>query len=39
LAKEQGNWMNALARYNGSYGKYWYPERVMDAWRARWQGR
>jgi soluble lytic murein transglycosylase-like protein len=36
LKKEQGNWMNALARYNGSYGKYWYPERVMNAWRSRW---
>lgn len=36
LKKEKGNWMNALARYNGSYGKYWYPERVMDAWRKRW---
>jgi soluble lytic murein transglycosylase-like protein len=36
LKKEQGNWMHALARYNGSYGKYWYPERVMDAWRKRW---
>ncbi|ARN75074.1 lytic transglycosylase domain-containing protein [Oceanicoccus sagamiensis] len=36
LKKEDGNWMTALARYNGSYGKYWYPERVMDAWRKRW---
>lgn len=36
LKKEQGNWMNALARYNGSYGQYWYPERVMDAWKSRW---
>lgn len=36
LKKEDGNWMNALARYNGSYGKYWYPERVMNAWRRRW---
>lgn len=36
LKKENGNWMNALARYNGSYGKYWYPERVMNAWRKRW---
>lgn len=36
LQKEKGNWMNALARYNGSYGQYWYPERVMDAWRKRW---
>ena len=36
LQKEKGNWMYALARYNGSYGKYWYPERVMNAWRKRW---
>lgn len=36
LKKEQGNWMNALARYNGSLGKYWYPERVMNAWKRRW---
>ena len=36
LKKENGNWMNALARYNGSYGKYWYPERVMNAWRNHW---
>ena len=36
LNKEQGNWMHALARYNGSYGKYWYPEKVMNAWRKRW---
>jgi soluble lytic murein transglycosylase-like protein len=36
LEKEEGVWMDALARYNGSYGQYWYPERVMNAWRARW---
>lgn len=36
LQKEKGNWMQALARYNGSYGQYWYPERVMNAWRKRW---
>jgi len=36
LQKENGNWMHALARYNGSYGKFWYPERVMNAWRKRW---
>jgi soluble lytic murein transglycosylase-like protein len=36
LKKEDGNWMEALARYNGSYGKYWYPERVMNAWRDNW---
>lgn len=36
MQKEGGSWMNALARYNGSYGKLWYPARVMDAWRDRW---
>lgn len=38
LEKENGNWMEALARYNGSYGKYWYPELVMNAWRDHWYG-
>lgn len=32
LDKENGNLALALARYNGSYGKTWYPERVMVAW-------
>lgn len=36
LDRENGNWMPALARYNGSYGQHWYPRRVMDAWRSRW---
>lgn len=36
MQKENGNWMPALARYNGSYGKYWYPELVLDAWKNRW---
>ena len=36
MQKENGSWMNALARYNGSYGKLWYPARVMDAWHDRW---
>ncbi len=36
MQKEGGSWMTALARYNGSYGKLWYPARVMDAWRDRW---
>ncbi len=36
MQRENGNWMYALARYNGSYGQYWYPERVMTAWRKRW---
>lgn len=36
MQKESGNWRTALARYNGSYGKDWYPARVMDVWRERW---
>ena len=38
LDRERGRWPEALARYNGSYGKYWYPERVMNAWQKyyRW---
>lgn len=35
--KEQGRWAEALARYNGSYGKYWYPDRVMTAWQKFWR--
>ncbi len=36
MQKENGSWMQGLARYNGSYGKLWYPSLVMDAWRDRW---
>ncbi|HEY9034275.1 MAG TPA: lytic transglycosylase domain-containing protein [Pseudomonadales bacterium] len=36
LQREKGNLMMALARYNGSYPKTWYSERVMDAWKDRW---
>lgn len=36
MQREEGRWMQALARYNGSYGKYWYPELVLNAWRDRW---
>lgn len=36
LKKEKGNWIRALARYNGSLGKTWYPEKVMNAWQKRW---
>lgn len=36
LKREQGNMMRALARYNGSVGKTWYPERVFDAWEQHW---
>lgn len=37
LDKEKGHWATALARYNGSYGKFWYPEKVMDAWQKHWR--
>jgi len=36
LDKERGNLTRALARYNGSVGQYWYPERVYTALRTRW---
>jgi soluble lytic murein transglycosylase-like protein len=36
LDREQGNVHRALARYNGSVGKNWYPRRVMSAYRKRW---
>jgi len=36
LDRERGNLDRALARYNGSLGKNWYPRRVIRAWRRRW---
>lgn len=36
LKREEGNLMRALARYNGSLGKTWYPERVFNAWERYW---
>ncbi|WP_396586629.1 lytic transglycosylase domain-containing protein [Bermanella sp. R86510] len=36
LKREKGNWIRALARYNGSLGKTWYPERVMSKWQQHW---
>jgi soluble lytic murein transglycosylase-like protein len=36
LKREKGNMYRALARYNGSVGKYWYPKRVFNALSARW---
>lgn len=36
LKREEGNLMRALARYNGSLGKTWYPERVFNAWEQHW---
>ncbi len=37
LKRANGSLMEALARYNGSYGQYWYPRRVMDAWERHWR--
>jgi len=39
LDRENGNLTKALARYNGSYGKTWYAERVMEAWKKYWHVR
>ncbi|WP_097461846.1 lytic transglycosylase domain-containing protein [Mangrovitalea sediminis] len=36
IDEEHGNVMRGLARYNGSTGKVWYAERVMDAWQNHW---
>lgn len=36
LDKENGNVTRALARYNGSLGETWYPERVFQALSERW---
>ena len=37
LDKERGQLADALARYNGSYGEYWYAELVLDAWAKNWR--
>jgi len=36
LKRERGNMYRALARYNGSVGKRWYPDRVYIALGKRW---
>jgi len=36
LEREQGNMRRALARYNGSLGENWYPDRVFRALNQRW---
>ena len=36
LKRENGNLYRALARYNGSVGKRWYPNRVFQALSSRW---
>lgn len=39
LKREKGNLTRALARYNGSVGKTWYPNLVYGAWNQRWLAR
>jgi len=36
LKRERGDMRKALARYNGSVGKNWYPARVYKALGRRW---
>lgn len=36
IDKEKGDFTRALARYNGSLGKTWYPNRVFDVLNKRW---
>ncbi|NNL57370.1 MAG: lytic transglycosylase domain-containing protein [Pseudomonadales bacterium] len=37
LQKSRGNLDEALARYNGSYGRTVYSEKVLVNWQHRWQ--
>ena len=36
LEVADGRWYEALARYNGSTGQRWYPDRVFAALHTRW---
>jgi soluble lytic murein transglycosylase-like protein len=36
LERENGDMRRALARYNGSVGQNWYPQRVYKALRTTW---
>lgn len=36
LDRERGDRVRALARYNGSLGQTWYPQRVFKALSQRW---
>lgn len=36
LDRSNGRLIEALARYNGSYGQTWYSRRVLDALHQRW---
>ncbi|WP_444921079.1 lytic transglycosylase domain-containing protein [Microbulbifer sp. CnH-101-G] len=37
IKKAKGNLANALAYYNGSYGRHTYSSKVLDAWASRWR--
>ncbi len=37
IGKAKGNLANALAYYNGSYGRHTYSSKVLDAWATRWR--
>lgn len=37
LEVENGSLIRALARYNGSRGQTWYPERVLRYWHQNWR--
>ncbi|WP_428239875.1 lytic transglycosylase domain-containing protein [Gynuella sp.] len=36
IQKEDGNIQRALARYNGSTGKTWYPSKVLVTWEKKY---
>lgn len=36
MDREKGDLIKALARYNGSVGKRWYGDRVIDKLRLKW---
>ncbi|MBS0398068.1 MAG: lytic transglycosylase domain-containing protein, partial [Proteobacteria bacterium] len=37
LRVERGDWIRALARYNGSLGRNTYPALVMSRWHRAWR--
>jgi soluble lytic murein transglycosylase-like protein len=39
LEVSRGDLVDALARYNGSRGRTWYPDRVVSAWRRIWRNK
>lgn len=36
IKREKGDYQRALARYNGSLGKEWYPNKIFAALNKRW---